>query len=449
MTQGGSRPSWREFLAVWCAIGLNSFGGPTGQIAVMHRELVERRRWIGEARFLHALNYCMLLPGPEAMQLATYVGWLTHRTLGGLLAGLLFILPGFLSILALSVAYTTFRGVPAVEGLLFGLQAAVLAIVVAAVIRMGRRVLRTPAMLLVAAGAFIAIHLFEIPFPLVILGAAIVGLVGDRISPRSFEVLGSRAVGDDDEPALVDRLDLAHAAPSAGRALRTAIVWLAIWLLPVAALHLWLGAGSVYAMLARFFSIVAVTTFGGAYAVLAYIAQEAVDTYGWLAPGEMLAGLGMAESTPGPLIQVVQFVGYMAAHGEPGALPPVLAGVLASIVVTWVTFAPCFLWILVGAPYAEGLRGRPALAAALSTITAAVVGVILNLALWFGAHTLFATISEVRGFGMRLLVPQWSSLDVRALAIALLAGACLAFLRWSPLRTVLVAAALGALLAMS
>lgn len=449
MTQGGSRPSWREFLAVWCAIGLNSFGGPTGQIAVMHRELVERRRWIGEARFLHALNYCMLLPGPEAMQLATYVGWLTHRTLGGLLAGLLFILPGFLSILALSVAYTTFRGVPAVEGLLFGLQAAVLAIVVAAVIRMGRRVLRTPAMLLVAAGAFIAIHLVEIPFPLVILGAAIVGLVGDRISPRSFEVLGSRAVGDDDEPALVDRLDLAHAAPSAGRALRTAIVWLAIWLLPVAALHLWLGAGSVYAMLARFFSIVAVTTFGGAYAVLAYIAQEAVDTYGWLAPGEMLTGLGMAESTPGPLIQVVQFVGYMAAHGEAGALPPVLAGVLASIVVTWVTFAPCFLWILVGAPYAEGLRGRPALAAALSTITAAVVGVILNLALWFGAHTLFATISEVRGFGMRLLVPQWSSLDVRALAIALLAGACLAFLRWSPLRTVLVAAALGALLAMS
>lgn len=449
MTQGGSRPSWREFLAVWCAIGLNSFGGPTGQIAVMHRELVERRRWIGEARFLHALNYCMLLPGPEAMQLATYVGWLTHRTLGGLLAGLLFVLPGFLSILALSVAYTTFRGVPAVEGLLFGLQAAVLAIVVAAVIRMGRRVLRTPAMIAVAATAFVAIHLVEVPFPFVILGAAIVGFVGDRISPRSFEVLGSRAVGDDDEPALVDRLDLAHAAPSAVRAARTLALWLAIWLVPVAALHLWLGAGSVYAVLARFFSIVAVTTFGGAYAVLAYIAQEAVDTYGWLAPGEMLTGLGMAESTPGPLIQVVQFVGYMAAHGEPGSLAPLTAGVLASIVVTWVTFAPCFLWIFVGAPYAEGLRGRPALAAALSTITAAVVGVILNLALWFGAHTLFATISEVRGFGMRLLVPQWSSLDVRAVAIALLAGACLAFLRWSPLRTVLVAAALGALLAMA
>lgn len=438
------RPGWREFFAVWTAIGLNSFGGPTGQIAVMHRELVERRRWIGESRFLHALNYCMLLPGPEAMQLATYIGWLTHRTLGGLVAGTLFVLPGFLSILALSLAYTTFRSVSAMEGLLLGLQAAVLAIVVGAVARMGRRILRNVAMVAVAAAAFVGIHFFELPFPLIILGAAMVGLVGDRLWPELFELIGREGPIRDDTPALVDRLDDRHTRPAIARSARTLATWLTIWLAPVAGVHLWFGPDNVFAAQARFFSAVSVMTFGGAYAVLAYVSQRAVDVYGWLTPREMLVGLGMAESTPGPLIQVVQFVGYLGAYGDPGALSPVVAGVLASILVTWVTFAPSFLWIFLGAPYAEGLRGRPGLSAALSTITAAVVGVVLNLALWFGLHTLFGRLSERREFGMRLIVPEWSSLDLVAVAIALVAAVCLFILRWSPLRTVAVASLIGA-----
>lgn len=411
--------TFAEAVRVWLQVALLSFGGPAGQIAVMHRILVEEKRWIGEARFLHALNFCMLLPGPEAQQLAVYLGWLLHRTWGGIVAGVLFVLPGFFAILALSFVYVAYGDTPLVEGLFFGLKAAVLAIVAQAVLRIGSRALRNRAMLGIAAAAFVAIFFFGLPFLLIVLVAGLIGYVGGRMGSRVFQPGGGHGGGgaqglaDHDSALGVDVPD--HAKGSG--ALRVALVFLAIWLAPVALLVVALGPDQVFARLAIFFSQMAVVTFGGAYAVLAYVAQAAAETYHWLTPGEMLDGLGMAETTPGPLIMVVQFVGFLAAFRQPGPLDPYLAATLASILVTWVTFAPSFLWIFLGAPYIERLRGNRALAGALAAITASVVGVILNLALWFGLHVVFRDLAPVHAFGLDFDLPVWGSIDWAALAL--------------------------------
>ena len=422
--------TYREASRVWTRVAMLSFGGPAGQIAVMHRILVDEKRWVSENRFLHALNYCMLLPGPEAQQLSTYIGWLLHGWRGGMTAGLLFVLPGFLSILLLSVLYAGFQGVTLVDAVFFGLKPAVMAIVLEAVFRIGRRALKNSTMVLLAALSFVAIFFLEVPFPFVVLTAATIGLVGGRFRPSRFLVIGGhepKGGATEDAPTLRDD-SVAGARPSLGRALRVATLWLAIWLLPLAALALALGPAHILVQTGTFFSKTSVVTFGGAYAVLAYVAQRAVETYGWLRPGEMLDGLGMAETTPGPLIQVVQFVGFMAAYRNPGTLDPMLAGVLGSVVVTWVTFAPCFLWIFLGAPYIEYLRGNKSLTCALSAITAAVVGVILNLAIWFSLHTLFGEVTEQHRFGVRLLIPTASTVDVAAAFITL--GAFAAMFRF-------------------
>jgi chromate transporter len=421
-----------EALRVWLKIGLLSFGGPAGQIALMHRILVDERRWIGEARFLHALNYCMLLPGPEAMQLATYVGWLLHRLKGGLVAGLLFVLPGFVVILGLSALYAGYREVPAVAAAFYGIKAAVLAVVIEALVRIGRRALTHPLAYALAGVAFIAIFFLQVPFPLIVLGAAALGPVLARLVPGAFAERKRAPGAEDGPPAIVDALiesgRAPHTRPDARRLLLVMAGFGALWLVPVALLWSVGDGGWVFAQIGVFFSKMAVVTFGGAYAVLAYVAQQAVETYGWLGPGEMLDGLGLAETTPGPLILVLEFVGFLAAYREPGGLEPMLAGVLGAVLTVWVTFVPCFLWIFAGAPYVEAVRGRPALAAALAAITAAVVGVILNLAVWFAVHVLFAEVRELEAGPLRLLVPDPASLDPVALVLAL--AALVALLRF-------------------
>jgi chromate transporter len=435
-----------EAARVWARIALLSFGGPAGQIAVMHRILVEEKRWIGEARFLHALNYCMLLPGPEAQQLATYIGWLLHRTKGGLVAGALFVLPGLLSIMALSWIYAIWGNVGAVEALFFGLKAAVLAIVLEAVRRIGSRALKTNAARALAAAAFVGIFFFAIPFPLIVLAA---GLIGYFAAGRFGGGAGHGTAGGtpvpDAETALGEEVP-DHARPHLGWSLRIGAVFLLLWLAPVAALLLLLGPDDVFSEIALLFSQLAVVTFGGAYAVLAYVAQQAVETHGWLQPGEMLDGLGMAETTPGPLIMVTQFVGFMGAFRQATGLPPLVAGTLGGLLATWVTFTPCFLWIFLGAPFVERLRGNRALAAALSAITAAVVGVILNLAIWFALHTLFG---RTRPFalgpvGFDLPVP--GSIDWAALALAAAALVAVFRFRLGPLPVLAGCAAAGLLL---
>jgi chromate transporter len=391
----------------------------------MHRILVEEKRWIGENRFLHALNYCMLLPGPEAQQLAVYIGWLLHRTKGGLVAGTLFVLPGLVSIMALSWIYAAFGNVGIVAALFFGLKAAVLAIVLEAVVRIGRRALKNDVMLGLAAAAFVAIFAFDVPFPLIILTAALIGFFGGRAGLPAF-LTGSNGHGKhgkavpDPETVLGESVP-AHSRPSISWSLRVSAICLVLWLGPVAALLLALGPDDVFTNIAVFFSKMAVVTFGGAYAVLAYVAQQAVETYGWLQPGEMLDGLGLAETTPGPLIMVTQFVGFIGAFRDPGGLNPFVAGTLGGLLTTWVTFVPCFLWILLGAPFAETIRGNRALAAALAVITAAVVGVVLNLAVWFGLHVLFGEVHEVEGFGMSLDIPVLATVDPAALVLTLAA----------------------------
>ena len=433
-----------EAVKVWARIAALSFGGPAGQIAVMHRILVEEKRWIGEQRFLHALNYCMLLPGPEAQQLAVYIGWLMHRTVGGLVAGALFILPGFIAILALSYVYAAFGSIGLIAGLFFGLKAAVLAIVLQAVVRIGKRALKNWAMLTVAIVAFLALFLFRVPFPIVIVAAGLVGLIGGSRGSALFKTGGGH--GANKGPVLSDAESLlgegtpAHARPNLNWSLSISGVLLVLWLTPVAVLLLTLGPDNVFSQIAVFFSQMAVVTFGGAYAVLAYVAQEAVQHYAWLRPGEMLDGLGMAETTPGPLIMVVQFVGFMGAYRDPGGLNPMLAATLAAILTTWVTFIPCFLWIFLGAPFIEQLRGNRALTGALSAITAAVVGVIANLALWFALHTLFREVVAWQGFGLTMDVPAWSSISPPAAALAV--AAVLAIFRFkAPMLAVLSACA--------
>lgn len=436
--------TWREALRVWVYIGVHSFGGSAGQIAVMHKVLVERTKWISEDRFLHALNYCMLLPGPEAMQLATYMGWLLHKTRGGIVAGTIFVLPGFLSILALSIAYTTLRDVGFVQSMLMGLQAAVLVIVIEALLRISKRALGRPMMYAIAGASFLAVFALGVPFPLIIGGAALIGFIGAKLFPNQFTGAHTASASKQDDD-LVAHLDLAHTRPSARKALGVLALWLPLWLVPVLALGLTLGWDNIFAREALFFSKASTVTFGGAYAVLSYIAQQAVEVQHWLEPSEMLTGLGMAETTPGPLIQVVQFVGYMGAYRQPGAMHPLVAATLASALVTWVTFVPCFLWIFLGGPYMESLRGRDSLRGALSAITAAVVGVILNLAIWFALHTLFRNIEELHWHGVRLLKPDLASVDLAAIVIALVAGVAMFAFRRSILTTLAIAVALSAL----
>lgn len=405
--------SWSEALAVWAKIGVMSFGGPAGQIALMYRLLVEEKKWISEARFLHALNYCMLLPGPEAQQLATYIGWSLHRTWGGVVAGTLFVLPGALVILALSVLYAGFHDVTLVTAAFYGIKAAVLVIVIDALRHIASRALKTGALYAVAGAAFVAIFFLDLPFPLIILAAAVCGLVFARkASP----------------PAMAPGSTGNAARPSARHGLMIAGVFGLLWLLPLALLYLALGPDDVFTQLGVFFSRMAMVTFGGAYAVLSYVGQEAVGHYGWLHPGEMLDGLGLAETTPGPLILVLEFVGFLAAFRDAGGLDPYLAGTLGALITLWFTFMPCFMWIFLGAPYIDRLQGNRHLNGALTGVTAAVVGVILNLALWFAIHVLFGRVAEERWFGLRLLVPDLQSLDlgVGFLGIA----AAFMMLRW-------------------
>jgi chromate transporter len=417
--------SFGEAFRVWLRVAMLSFGGPAGQIAVMHRILVEERRWIGEQRFLHALNYCMLLPGPEAQQLATYIGWLMHRTAGGIMAGVLFVLPGAVSIMVLSVVYALYGKVGLVAALFFGLKAAVLAVVLQAVERVGRKALRNGPMVALAVAAFVAIYFLSIPFPVIVFTAALIGFVGARAGVPAFKVGNGHGsagvVGVADAESRLGESLPTHARPTFGGALRVSAVCLALWLLPVTALLLALGQGHVFSQIATFFSTMAVVTFGGAYAVLAYVAQEAVQNYGWLSPSEMLDGLGLAETTPGPLIMVLQFVGFLGAYRDPGTLSPLVAGVLGGLLTTWVTFVPCFLFIFLGAPFVEVLRGNRALHGALSAITAAVVGVILNLAIWFAVHTLFRDIPRVEAFGLSFEVPNLTSIDPAAALLSLAA----------------------------
>lgn len=407
-----------DAVRVWLKIGLISFGGPAGQIALMHRLIVEERGWISEQRFLHALNFCMLLPGPEAQQLATYIGWLLHKTWGGIVAGGLFILPGFVLIVAIAWAYVALGDLAWMQGLLFGLQCATLGIVVQAVLKVGQKTLKHPLLWGIAALSFVGIFAFGLPFPLIIFTAAGLGLLGARIWPTVFAPL----------PDTGTRVDALATSPALSWTLRVLLAGAALWGLPVLLLVLTLGLGHVFTDQALFFSKMAVVTFGGAYAVLAYMTQQAVERYGWLAPGEMVQGLALAETTPGPLILVLTYVGFLAAYRDPGMLSPELAGVMGATLSTWVTFVPCFLWIFLGAPYIERLRDHRGLRAALTAITAAVVGVILNLSLWFAIHVLFGDVGRWTGFGVNLAVPEPGSLNLAALVIG--AAAMLALIRF-------------------
>ena len=417
-------PNFREMLRAFAAIGVLSFGGPAAQIAMMHRVVVDEKRWISEPHFLHALNFCMLLPGPEAQQLATYIGWLLHGVRGGIAAGLLFVIPGLCVILGLSAAYALFQETTWLAGLFFGLKAAVLSIVIEAVIRIGRRALKTPLHRAVAALAFLALFLLALPFPLVVLAAGFIGYIGSRAAPGSAEQPAGDAAPEGSRQSLQPL-----------RGLAALIFWVAVWQAPLALLCVF-GQDGLSTMF-LFFSKMALVTFGGAYAVLAYVAQVAVEHYHWLQPGEMLDGLALAETTPGPLVLVLSFVGFLSGFRLPTGLDPLLAGVLGAMLAAWATFVPSFVWIFAGAPYIERLRGNRRLTAVLSAITAAVVGVILNLAVWFALHVLFAKVDRLTlwpqhgiasadgggTFGtLSLAWPRLSSLDVEAVGISLLAA---------------------------
>jgi chromate transporter len=431
-----------EATKAWFKISLQTFGGPAGQIAVMQRSLVDEHRWIGERRFLHALSYCMLLPGPEAQQLAVYVGWLLNGTAGGLIAGVLFVLPGLVALLALSVAYVGLGDTGLIAALFAGLAPAVLAIVTQAVIKVAKRALHHRVLIALAVGAFVALAVFAVPFPIVVLAAAVIGWAIGRIRPHVMAKPAEKEQAEGTEPLISDAA-LHHARPSLRRAALALTIGIPLWLGPVAVAFALTGADSVYTQQGLFFSGTALVTFGGAYAVLAYVAQKAVETYGWLAPGEMVRGLALAETTPGPLIMVVQFVAFLGAFRDPGALDPWVAGVVASLLTTWVTFVPCFLFIFVGAPYVERLRGNASLSAALTGITAAVVGVIANLAVYFATHTLFAESHEYVWGPIHLDLPDLATVEPLAAGIATIAMVLIFKLKWSVLRTLGVCALLG------
>ncbi|MCI0490928.1 MAG: chromate efflux transporter [Blastocatellia bacterium] len=394
--------SFAEAFRFWVKLGFISFGGPAGQIAIMHRELVERRRWLSEERFLHALNYCMLLPGPEAQQLAIYIGWLMHRTLGGIIAGAFFVIPSIFVLMALSYIYAAYGNVSAVAGILAGFKPVVVAIVVEAILKIGQRALKATAHFIIAAAAFVAIYFLHIPFPLIVLAAGLVGLLGARARPSLFAVKSSRA-GDaakgnspsetkpktETSATVIDDLAPAHTRPSGRRAMKVLAVGLALWAMPMLALILWRGSDSLHAQEYRFFTQAAFVTFGGAYAVLAYVTQAAAGSFGWITHTQAIDGLALAETTPGPLIMVLQFVGFMAGWNNPGDMGQTASAITGALVTTYTTFLPCFIFIFLGAPYIEVLRGNKSLTSALSGVTAAVVGVVLNLALVFGMAVIF------------------------------------------------------------
>jgi chromate transporter len=411
--QPSAAPSFAEAFRFWFKLGFISFGGPTGQIAIMQTELVEKKKWISQSRFLHALNYCMLLPGPEATQLAIYIGWLLHRTWGGVVAGAFFVLPSVVILWALSYIYAGFGNLPWIAAIFYGLKPAVMAIVAVAVIRIGRKALQNAIMWALAALAFVAIFFGHVPFPIIILGAAAIGLIGGRYWKSKFDVAASHAVATD-ESVLSDTAESPkHARPSRARALKVTVFWVALWFAPIVAVGLWKGWASTLFNEGIFFSKAAVVTFGGAYAVLPYVAQQALFHYGWLRPGQMMDGLALAETTPGPLIMVLQFVGFVGAWQHPEGLSPLVAGTLGALITTWATFVPCFLWIFLGGPHIEQLRGNVKVASALSAITAAVVGVVLNLAVWFALNALF---------------PNQQQIDLFALIVSIVAF--LGMLRW-------------------
>jgi len=430
----GAAPSFRELVAVFARIGALSFGGPAGQIGMMHKTLVEERRWLSEERFLHALNYCMLLPGPEAQQLATYIGWLLFGVRGGIVSGLLFVLPGLAIILGLSAAYVLYQDATWLAGLFFGLKAAVLAIVVEAVIRLGRRTLKTTFLRCVAAAAFVALFFFSLPFPLVVFAAGLAGYLMTRAGGQQTQ--DGVAKGDGPPGAKT---------PGVARTIATLVFWILVWQSPVLALWAF-GAPESLSSLFAFFSKMALVTFGGAYAVLAYVAQVAVADYGWLKPGEMLDGLALAETTPGPLVLVLSFVGFLVGFREASGLGPVTGGIIGGLLVAWATFVPSFVFIFAGAPLIERLRGNALLSGALSAITAAVVGVILNLAIWFGLHVLFREVRHVDLFalaGFGLSVPVWSSLDPIALVLFAASSVMLFVLKLGMVPVLAISAAAG------
>ncbi len=432
-------PAFGEAVRVWAKIGCLNFGGPAGQIALMHRIVVDERKWVTDAQFLHALNYCMLLPGPEAQQLATYIGWLMHGTRGGLAAGGLFILPGLAVIWCLSALYAAFHATDWLSGLFFGVKCAVLAIVIEALLRIARRALTTPALTAIAWLAFLALFLFHTPFPAVIVAAGLLGGFGRHFFPKAFPT----AQAETAPSATATATARGTAGPSLRHTLAIAAFGLAIWLGPVALVALLVGSGSLFAQLGIFFSKMAVVTFGGAYAVLTYVAQQAVDTYHWLSPQNMIDGLALAETTPGPLILVLSYVGFLAGYANPGSLPPMLAGTCGLLFVTYVTFTPSFLWIFLGAPHIERMRGRQRLGAAMSAITAAVVGVIGNLALWFALHVLFGNVQDRIWGPFRISLPDIASLDPISCGLALGAAAALLHFHLGMIRTLAGSAALG------
>ncbi|WP_133130504.1 chromate efflux transporter [Legionella yabuuchiae] len=405
-----NKPSFKEAFFVFLQIAAYSFGGPANQIAVMHRLVVEEKQWINEKKFLNALNYCMLLPGPEAHQLIIYIGWLLHDVRGGVVAGVLFVLPGFLSILILSILYVNYQSTDLVHILFYGIKPAVIAIVLSALLRISQKSLTSKGHHIIALLAFIALFFLNIPFPIIILSAALIGYLLNRYD---------LAFGVDNDKSLDQDVQAISFSPV--QLIKTCSIWLTIWFLPVFLIIFITGIHHVFTQEALLFSKTAILSFGGAYAVLSYIAQQAVQTYGWLKPVEMLDGLGMAETTPGPLIQVVQFVGFLAAYRYAGGMNPLLAGILGSIITTWVTFTPSFLWIFSGAPYIEQLRNIQALHGILTAITAAIVGVILNLSLWFAINTLFGKVDKIQIFILDTYQPIWSTFDYGSAFIMLIA----------------------------
>jgi chromate transporter len=426
-----ARPSFGEAFLLWLKIGCINFGGPAGQIALMHRTLVDEKKWVDEARFLHALNFCMLLPGPEAQKLATYLGWLMHGVRGGLTAGILFVLPGAFVMLGLSLLYALGRGIPLVDGALFGIKAAVLVIVIEALFRIGKRALKSSILLGLAAVAFVGIFFLMVPFPLIVAAAALVGYLVARRSPQ---LLGLSRETENVLPA--DENRWRHFAVAA-------VVGSVVWAMPIALAALIFGPHHVLVSIGAFFSKLAVVSFGGAYALLAYMAQEAVQTYGWMTAPEMVDGLGLAETTPGPLILVTQFVGFLAAFRDAAPFSPVIAGMLGAAMTTWVTFVPSMLWIFAGAPFVEPLRANRRLSGALAAITAAVVGVILNLSVWFALHVLFGKVTEMHAGPLRWYAFDPLALDLRATALAAIAAVLAFGLHRSLIEVVVAMAALG------
>ncbi len=430
--------TFRETLAVWVKIGLLSFGGPTGQIALMHRELVEKRRWISDSRFLHALNFCMLLPGPEAQQLAIYTGWLLQRTLGAIIAGVLFVLPGALLIGVISYCYVAFGDVPAMEAIFYGLKPAVLAIVAAAMLRMSKKILRNPVLWVLSALAFIGIFFFNLPFPLIVLSALVFGVYASYRHPSWLEVSGgghgATASKDSSEDYLISDATAAAKRPALSRTLGTVALWSIVWTVPLLITLIALGRGHILTEQALFFGRAALVTFGGAYAVLPYVAQQAVEHHGWITATQMVDGLGLAESTPGPLILVLQFVGYVGGWQNPEMLSPASTALLAALITSWMTFVPGFLFILAGAPYVEATRGHLRITAALTAITAAVVGIILNLAVWFGWHVIWSSetgwdfISLGLSIAFFILLQKWKLDVLWVVLIGALCGLAVQFL---------------------